>query len=74
MIAAASESLMLPRLAHVVRNYLGRWSSLDEPEDERIRFYLEHGARIREWARLENEVRNFVDQFYRSLNGDPAPR
>lgn len=43
---------------------------MNQIEDERIRFYLEHGARIREWARLENEVRNFVDQFYRSLNGD----
>ena len=39
-------------------------------EDERIKFYLEHEAQIREWAGLEAEVSKFVDQFYRSLKGD----
>ena len=39
-------------------------------ENEPIRFYLEHEARIREWAGLEAEVRKFVDRFYRSLQGD----
>lgn len=39
-------------------------------EDERIKFYLKHEARIREWAGLEAEVRQFVDRFYRSLEGD----
>ena len=39
-------------------------------EDERIKFYLEHEARIREWAGLEAEVCKFVDRFYRSLKGD----
>ena len=39
-------------------------------EDEPIRFYLEHEARIREWAGLEAEVREFVDRFYRSIKGD----
>ncbi len=39
-------------------------------EDERIRFYLEHQARIREWAALEDEVQRFVHRFYRSLQHD----
>ena len=39
-------------------------------EDERIRFYLEHEARIREWAALENEVREFAHRFYCSLKDD----
>ena len=39
-------------------------------EDERIRFYLEHEARIRKWAGLEDEVREFVNQFYGSIKGD----
>ena len=39
-------------------------------KDERIRFYLEHEKRIREWAGLEAEVREFVDRFYRSIKGD----
>ena len=39
-------------------------------EDERIKFYLEHEARIKEWAALEAEVCEFVDRFYRSLKGD----
>lgn len=39
-------------------------------EDEQIKFYLEHEARIREWAALEAEVSKFVDRFYRSLEGD----
>ncbi|WP_419949296.1 hypothetical protein [Candidatus Palauibacter sp.] len=41
-------------------------------EDERIKFYLEHETRIREWAKLEPEVCKFVDRFYRSLEGDLA--
>ena len=36
-------------------------------EDERIKFYLQHEARIREWAGLETEVREFVDRFYSSV-------
>ena len=39
-------------------------------EDERIKFYLEHEAQIREWADLEAEVCKFADRFYRSLKGD----
>ncbi len=39
-------------------------------EDERIKFYLEHEAQIREWAGLQAEVCRFVDQFYRSLKDD----
>ena len=39
-------------------------------EDERIKFDLQHEARIREWAGLEAEVREFVDRFYRSIKGD----
>ena len=39
-------------------------------EDERIKFYLEHEARIREWAALKGEVSAFVDRFYRSIRGD----
>ena len=39
-------------------------------EDERIKFYLEHETRIREWAALEAEVSKFVNRFYRSLKGD----
>lgn len=39
-------------------------------EDERIKFYLQHEAQIREWAALEAEVRKFADHFYRSLETD----
>lgn len=39
-------------------------------EDERIKFYFEHEARIREWAALEADVSKFVDRFYRSLEVD----
>lgn len=39
-------------------------------EDEQVKFFLEHQARIREWAALEDEVSKFVDRFYRSLKGD----
>ena len=39
-------------------------------EDERIKFYLQHEARIREWAGLEPEARKFVNRFYRSIKGD----
>ena len=39
-------------------------------EDERVKFFLEHQERIREWAALEVEVTKFVDRFYRSLKGD----
>ena len=43
---------------------------MNRVEDERIRFYLEHEARIREWAGLEAEVREFANRFYRSIKGD----
>lgn len=36
-------------------------------ENEQIKFFFQHEARIREWANLETEVNKFVDQFYRSL-------
>ncbi len=39
-------------------------------EDERIKFYLQHEERIREWASLETEVIKLADRFYRSLKGD----
>ncbi len=57
----------------VVENYLRTLKGavrMNRIEDERIRFYLEHEARIREWAGLEEEVRQFTDRFYRSLQGD----
>ena len=43
---------------------------MNQIEDERIKFYLQHEARIREWAGLEAEVCKFVDRFYRSIKGD----
>ena len=39
-------------------------------ENEHIKFFFQHEARIREWAGLEAEVIKFVDRFYRSLRGD----
>ena len=39
-------------------------------ENEQIKFYFKHEARIREWAAIENEVNKFVDRFYRSLKVD----
>ena len=39
-------------------------------ENEQIKFFFQHEARIREWASLETEANKFVDQFYRSLRGD----
>jgi hypothetical protein len=39
-------------------------------EDEKVKFFLEHEARIREWSALEVEAQKFVDRFYRSLKGD----
>ena len=39
-------------------------------EDEPIRFYLEHEARIREWAGLDAQVREVVNRFYRSIKSD----
>ena len=39
-------------------------------ENEHIKFFFQHEARIREWAALESEVIKFVDRFYRSLRGD----
>ncbi|MYB06592.1 MAG: hypothetical protein F4Y24_09595 [Gemmatimonadetes bacterium] len=38
--------------------------------DERVKFFFQHEARIREWVNLETEVSEFVDRFYRSLKGD----
>ena len=43
---------------------------MNQIEDERIKFYLKHEARIREWAGLEPEVREFVNRFYRSIESD----
>ena len=40
---------------------------MNQIEDERIKFYLKHEARIRAWASLEPEVREFVNRFYRSI-------
>lgn len=39
-------------------------------KNERIKFFLQHEERIREWADLETEVIKFADRFYRSLKGD----
>ena len=39
-------------------------------EDERIKFYFEHEKQIMEWAELVDEVSEFVNHFYRSLEGD----
>ncbi len=39
-------------------------------DDERVKFFFEHEARIREWANLETEVFEFVDRFFRSLKSD----
>ena len=43
---------------------------MNQIENEQIKFFFEHEARIREWANLETEVVKFVDRFYRSLKGD----
>ena len=43
---------------------------MNQIEDERIKFYLKHEPRIREWAGLEPEVREFVNRFYRSIESD----
>ena len=43
---------------------------MNQIENEQIKFFFEHEARIREWAGLETEVIKFVDRFYRSLKGD----
>ena len=39
-------------------------------ENEQIKFYFQHEARIREWANLKTEVFKFVDRFYCSLKDD----
>ena len=39
-------------------------------EDERIQFFFRHEERIREWARLEAKVHEFVHRFYRSVRSD----
>ena len=39
-------------------------------ENEQIKFFFKHEARIREWANLKTEANKFVDRFYRSLKGD----
>ena len=39
-------------------------------DNEQIKFFFQHEARIREWSNLETEVNKFVDGFYRSLKGD----
>ena len=43
---------------------------MNQIEDERIKFFFEHETRIMEWAELVDEVSEFVDSFYRSLEGD----
>ena len=43
---------------------------MNQIEDKRIKFYLKHEARIREWAGLEPEVLEFVNRFYRSIECD----
>ncbi len=43
---------------------------MNQIENERIRFFLQHEERIREWADLETEVIELADRFYRSLKGD----
>lgn len=39
-------------------------------KDERIKFYLEHEDRIKEWAAIKNEVNEFAHRFYLSLRDD----
>lgn len=39
-------------------------------DDERIKFYLKHQDRIKEWAAIKNEVNEFAHRFYLSLRDD----
>ncbi len=39
-------------------------------EDERIKFYLEHEDRIKEWAAIGKDVFEFAHRFYLSLQAD----
>lgn len=39
-------------------------------DDERIKFYLEHEDRIKEWAAIKKEVAEFAHRFYVSLRAD----
>ena len=39
-------------------------------ENEQIKFFFQHEAQIREWAKLVTEANKFMDRFYRSLKGD----
>lgn len=43
---------------------------MNRVEDEQLRFFFKHEARIREWAALEEEAHKFVHRFYGSLQGD----
>lgn len=39
-------------------------------EDERIKFYLKHEDRIKEWVAIKDEVAEFAHRFYLSLRDD----
>ena len=39
-------------------------------DDERIKFYLEHEDRIKEWVAIKKEVAEFAHRFYLSLRDD----
>lgn len=39
-------------------------------DDERIKFYLKHEDRIKEWAAIKKEVAEFAHRFYLSLRDD----
>lgn len=39
-------------------------------EDERIKFYLEHEDRIKEWAAIGKDIPEFAHRFYLSLRAD----
>lgn len=50
---------------------------MERIEDERLLFFIEHAAQIRQWAALESEVRDLVDRFLtdmvkRWLKRDPV--
>ena len=49
---------------------------MERIEDERLLFFIEHAAQIRQWAALEGEVRDLVDRYLdgmvqRWLGDDP---
>ncbi len=40
---------------------------MERIEDERLLFFIEHAAQIRQWAALEGEVHDLTDRFLRGM-------